>query len=144
MSKRGQPRLYKRLTLTTLTTVIGLGGAAQAETYGSGPVLAPAGTIQVSCRVFNFGTNPITLPTLEIYNGAGTLLAQNFNNCPAPPGTLALGATCAFAGTATANQAYSCRVIVVGVSADQVSGDVEIAGAGPAILNVLPLRNSHE
>ena len=40
MSKRGQPRLYKRLTLTTLTTVIGLGGAAQAETYGGGPAFA--------------------------------------------------------------------------------------------------------
>jgi hypothetical protein len=141
MSKRGQPRLYKRLTLTTLTTVIGLGGAAQAETYGSGPVLAPVGTIQVSCRVFNFGTNPIMLPTLEIYNGAGTLLAQNFNNCPA---SLALGASCAFAGVAVVNQQYSCRVVVVGVNADSVSGDVEIVGPGPAILNVLPLRNSHE
>ena len=144
MSKRGQPRLYKRLTLTTLTTVIGLGGAAQAETYGGGPAVSPMGSTQVACRVFNFGVNPVTLPTLEIYNTVGALVALTFNNCPALPGTLTLGASCAFAGVAAVNQQYSCRVVVVGQSDDQVSGDVEILGTGPALLNILPLRNSHE
>jgi hypothetical protein len=143
MSKRGQPRLYERLTLTTLTIVMGLGGAAQAGTYGGGPVLSPPGSTLVACRVFNFGPNPVALDVLQIYNTAGTLVTQTFNNCPAAPG-LVLGASCAFAGAATPGGQYSCRVVVAGDSDDQVSGDVEITGAGAILLNALPLRNSHE
>src|SRR5690242_266659 len=97
MSKRGQPRAYKRFTLTMLTTLIGLGGAAQAETYGGGPVFAGPAGVLVACRVFNFGATPVTLPTLAIYNAAGANVPATFNNCPAPPADLPLGGSCAFA-----------------------------------------------
>jgi hypothetical protein len=138
MSKRGQPRVYKRLTLTTLATLIGLGGAAQAETYGGGPVFAANGVV-VACRVFNFGATPVTLPTLEIYNSLGATVAQTFNNCPAPPADLPLGGTCAFAATAVANTAYSCRLVVAGQNPDRVSGAAEIQATGGTVLNALPL-----
>jgi hypothetical protein len=139
MSKRGQPRVYKRLTLTTLTTLIGLGGAAQAETYGGGPVFAGnTGTLAV-CRVFNFGATPVTLPTLAIYNAAGANVAATFNNCPAPPADLPLGGSCTFFAPAVPNGAYSCRLVVVGPSSDQVSGAAEVQGPG-GLVNVLPLR----
>jgi hypothetical protein len=143
MSKRGQPRLYERLTLTTLTIVMGLGGAAQAATYGGGPVLSPPGSTLVSCRLFNFGPNPVALDVLQIFSAAGTLVTPFFNNCPPAPG-LVLGASCVFQVTATPGGQYSCRAVVAGDNDDSVSGDIEVSGAGSTLLNNLPLRNSHE
>src|SRR5690349_4800869 len=123
-----------------LTTLIGLGGAAQAETYGGGPVFAGPAGVLVACRVFNFGATPVTLPTLAIYNAAGANVPATFNNCPAPPADLPLGGSCAFAAAAVANGAYSCRIVVAGESPDEVSGAAEIQGTGGAIVSVLPLR----
>jgi hypothetical protein len=138
MSKRGQPRLYKWLTLTTLATVIGLGGAAQAETYGGGPIFAPVGAAFVACRVFNFGTTPVTVPTSQIFNTAGTAIPLMGNTCAGA--TLALGQSCDFFGAAATPNQYSCRAIVAGENADDVSGAVEIANANfAATLNLLPL-----
>jgi len=139
MSKRGQPRLYKRLTLATLTAVIGLGGAAQAEIYGGGPVYGGPTSVggSVVCRAFNFGATPITIPTRDIFNPAGAAAAKTFDNCNVD---LPLGGSCAFAATIATNGAYSCRLVVVGPSSDEVSGAVEAQAPGGAIISVLPLQ----
>jgi hypothetical protein len=100
MSKRGL-HLYKRLALTTLTALIGLGGVAQAQnTHVAGP--APAVTIlqsgptttaayggptpaggTISCRVVNSG-NPVTIK-VEVLSappgGTGTPITTNPGTC---------------------------------------------------------------
>jgi hypothetical protein len=121
MSKRGL-HLYKRLALTTVTALIGLGGAAQADTHAGGPVYGGLGNGTIWCRVFNFGAVPVTISSREIYaaansSGTGTRLTLSSDNCS----TLATLQTCAYTALITGDQTYSCRVV------DQATGSTSLS-----------------
>jgi hypothetical protein len=116
MSKRGL-HLYKRLALTTLTALIGLGGAAQAQhVYAGGPVYGGPTTVgkMISCQVFNFGTSTVVISSRAIYAAspsaapiAVTPLTLNSSNCT----TLAPLQTCAYTAVMmTGDLTYSCVV----------------------------------
>jgi len=108
MSKRGL-HLYKRLALTTLTALIGLGGAAQADFHGD-TVYQGAVSGTIWCRVFNAGTVAVTISSPEIYAAAnpitlpspmGTRLTLSTNSCGTGTTTLQTLQTCAYAATMT-------------------------------------------
>jgi len=137
MSKRGL-HLYKRLALTTLTAVIGLGGAAQADMHAAGPVYggsSQAGGV-ISCRVFNFG-NAVTFTSHQIFDSSNATVTPTFDSCGASLGS---GLSCVYgAQPISGTLAYSCRVID-GSTSSSLSGAAEIQNpAGTAVLFSLPL-----
>jgi hypothetical protein len=113
MSKRGL-HLYKPLALTTLTALIGLGGAAQAQNYtAGGPVYTGATNGTIVCRVFNGGPGAVTTSVREIWTappagGLGSRLTNTGDTCTAP---LAVGQTCVYIAPITGDVTYSCRVV---------------------------------
>ena len=143
MSKRGL-HLYKRLALTTLTALIGLGGAAQADTHAAGPVYGGFGSNPtqvggaITCRVFNFGAVAVTINLRQIFDNtnAAVPLIPNSDSCGPP---LAPTQTCAYSGAITGNLAYSCRVMDNSTVPTSLSGAAEILSPTGQILGVLPL-----
>jgi hypothetical protein len=142
MSKRGL-HLYKRLALTTLTALIGLGGAAQADTHAAGPVYAgPTGGVggQIFCWVFNFGT-PVSITAALLFDNTGAQVTTA-GSCQV---TLGTNQSCFYgANISTANLAYSCRVIDQSASS-MLSGAAVIISSpatGGTVLSNLPLQNS--
>jgi hypothetical protein len=138
MSKRGL-HLYKRLALTTLSALIGLGGAAQADIHAAGPVYGGTTQTVISCRVFNFGTVAVSITNRLIYDGSGnpvTVTPPN-DTCLAP---LAVGGSCVYVAAITGNQAYSCRVIDTSSTPTNLSGAAE-ASSPTEVLTVLPLTH---
>jgi hypothetical protein len=139
MSKRGL-HLYKRLALTAFIALIGLGGAAQADIHAAGPVYGGTTPTQVngmiSCRVFNFGSVPVSITTRQIIDSNGTNVIPANDTCGAP---LVVGGSCVYVATITALVAYSCRVIDATTGSTSLSGVAEIQSSAGQILNVLPL-----
>jgi hypothetical protein len=143
MSKRGL-HLYKRLALTTLTALIGLGGAAQADIHAAGPVYG--GSTQASgvfsCRVFNFGTMPVTFTTRQILDSTNAPVTLAVDTCG---GTTALqpGQSCVYlAQPISATLAYSCRLIDTSTTPSNLSGVADIQNStGATVLNALPLTH---
>jgi hypothetical protein len=137
MSKQGL-HLYKRLALTTLTALIGLGGVAQADIHAAGPVYGGPASVggAISCRVFNFGTAPVSITTRSIFDNTNANITPTFDTCGTP---LAVGQYCAYAAPITGNLAYSCRMIDQSTSSS-LSGAAEITGPGAVFISVLPLQ----
>jgi hypothetical protein len=137
MSKRGL-HLYKRLALTTLTALIGLGGAAQADIHAAGPVYGGSTEVggSIACRVFNFGSVAVSIMTRLIIDNTNANVTPTSDTCGAP---LAVGQYCAFIAPITGNLAYSCRVIDTSTGSSSLSGVAEIQSSTGAILNSLPL-----
>jgi hypothetical protein len=137
MSKRGL-HLYKRLAVTTLTALIGLGGAAQADIHGAGPVyggLTEVGGV-ISCRVFNFGAVTVSITTRQLIDNTNTIVTLTADTCLIP---LAVGQSCVYVAPITGNLAYSCRVIDTSTGSSSLSGAAEIQSSTGMILSVLPL-----
>lgn len=134
MSKR--LHLYKRLALITLTALIGLGGAAQADIHAGGPVYGGPTSAggAIFCRVFNFGTDSVSISTRQILAQDGTPLNPTFDNCNV---ALATGQTCVYAAAPITNQAYSCRVTDAATKSN-LSGAAEILDSKGEVLSVLP------
>jgi hypothetical protein len=139
MSKRGL-HPYKRLALTTLTALIGLGGAAQADIHAAGPVYGGSNPSQVggsiSCRVFNFGAVSVSIPTRQIFDSNNVPVTPTVYQCGLP---LAVGQTCTYAAPITSLLAYSCRVIDTSTGSTSLSGAAEIQSSTGEVLSVLPL-----
>jgi hypothetical protein len=135
MSKRGL-HLYKRLALTTLTALIGLGGAAQADIHAGGPVYGGPNQVggAIFCRVFNFGTASVSITLRQIFAQDGTGVTPTADTCTAALGT---GQTCVYAAAPITNQAYSCRVTDSATSSS-LSGAAEILDPAGDVLSVLP------
>jgi len=147
MSKRGL-HLYKRLAVTTLTALIGLGGAAQADIHAAGPVFGGTTQTVLSCRVFNFGTVAVSITNRQIYDSLGNLVtvAPSNDTCVAP--LAGPGGSCAYAAVITGNQPYSCRVIDGSPTPTNLSGAAEVStstvtstGTSTEVLTVLPLTH---
>lgn len=143
MSKRGL-HLYKRLALTMLTALIGLGGTAQADIHAAGPVYGgpmSAGGL-IACRVFNFGNVPVTITSIQIFADTSAQIPTTGSGAGdsclvATP--LTTGQTCLFFATITgSNTAYSCRIIDNSTSSS-LSGSAEIQSPTGGVLGVLPL-----
>jgi hypothetical protein len=135
MSKRGL-HLYKRLALTTLSVLIGLGGAAQADIHAAGPVFGGSTQTTIICRVFNFGTAAVSITTRLIFDSNGTMVNPTVgDSCGAP---LAVNGSCAYGAPATGNLAYSCRVIDSTAGSTSLSGAAEISNT-TGVLSALPL-----
>jgi hypothetical protein len=117
MSKRGL-HLYKRLALTTLTALIGLGGAAQAQNaHAGGPVYGGPTTVgkTISCGVLNFGTGSVVISSRAIYaaspSGAAPIAVTPLTTNPGNCTTLAPLQTCAYTAVMTTGDlTYSCVV----------------------------------
>jgi hypothetical protein len=135
MSKRGL-HLYKRLALTTLTALIGLGGAAQADIHAAGPVYGGSTEVGgvIACRVFNFGSAPVVITSRQIFNETNASVIPTADSCGTP---LAVGQSCVYFASITSSLAYSCRVIDQSTSSS-LSGAAEIQGSTGEILSVLP------
>jgi hypothetical protein len=139
MSKRGL-HLYKRLALTTLTALIGLGGAAQADIHAAGPVYGGSTEVGgvISCRVFNFGSAPVSITSRQIFDNNNLSVIPAADTCGTP---LGVGQSCVYVASITGLLAYSCRVIDSSTSSS-LSGAAEIQGGSGAsagtILNALP------
>jgi hypothetical protein len=138
MSKRG-PHLYKRLALTTLSALIGLGGAAQADTHAAGPVFGGSTQTAIVCRVFNFGSTAVSITNRLIYDSTGTTVNLTLgDSCVAP---LVSGGSCSYGASITNSQAYSCRVVdSLGTTPTNLSGAAETSSAS-GVLTVLPLTH---
>jgi hypothetical protein len=137
MSKRGL-HLYKCLAVTTLTALIGLGGAAQADIHAAGPVYGGSTEVggAISCRVFNFGAVSVSITTRQLIDNANNIVTPTVDTCGIP---LAVGQNCTYAAPITGNLAYSCRVIDTSTGSSSLSGAAEIQSSTGMILSVLPL-----
>ena len=136
MSKRGL-HLYKRLALTTLTALIGLGGAAQADIHGAGPVYGGTSGVNgaISCRVFNFGGGSVQITFRQIFNSNNAPVTPTFDTCGA---VLAIGSSCAYGARITGLLAYSCRITDSSTTPTSLSGAAETLSPAGEILSVLP------
>jgi hypothetical protein len=130
--------MYKRLTLTALATLIGLGGAAQADMLASGQAYGGVSSINgtVTCRIFNFGLTPVTITARQIWTNTSASITPTSDTCNVP---LASTHACAYAQSPTSNLAYSCRIIAAGTEVN-VSGVTEIQNPSHDVLSVVPMH----
>jgi hypothetical protein len=132
-----------RLTLVALATLIGLSGAAHADIFGAGPVYGGPGSVngRINCRIFNFGSYPVTIPLVQIWTNTNVLVTPASNTCTTSSTNPALapGRYCAVTALITGNLAYSCRVVASGFET-RLSGAAEIQAPNFSVLNVLPLQ----
>jgi hypothetical protein len=89
----------------------------------------------VTCRVFNFGAFPVSIPTRQIFTNTNILVSIFADSCNVP---LASAHTCAFAGAISGNFAFSCRLIATGADT-RLSGMAEIQNFSHSVLNSVPL-----
>ena len=137
MSKR-RLNLYKRLATTTLSALIGLGGAAQADQHAAGPLFGGPTQTAINCRVFNFGPAGVSITTRLIVASNNTMVNPTVDSCGPP---LGVNGSCVFAAPIEANLAYSCRVIDATTTGPTfLSGAAEITST-TAVLHVLPLTH---
>jgi hypothetical protein len=127
-----------RLPLAALTTLTGLGGAAQAEIYASGPAYGGPASIggSVTCRIVNVGLSSVTITSRQIIDNTGGLVPPTADTCNA---ALAPTKNCFYSAAIGGNLAYSCRVIATGVDV-RLSGVTEIQSSAHAVLNAIPLQ----
>ena len=135
--------MYVRLTFAVLATLIGLCGAAQADILSAGPAYGGFPSIggSVTCRIFNFGTSTVSLPTLQIWTNTNVSLVipPANDSCSVP---LAPQKTCAYSASPTSNLAYSCRVVAVAGAYDKnvnISGVIEIQTSAHSVVTTVPL-----
>ena len=128
----------RRLTFAVLATLIGLCGAAQAEILGAGPAYGGSPSVggRVACRIFNFGTTPVSITTRQIFTNTNVSIVPATDTC-----NVALGVAqyCAFEAPITGNFAYSCRVVAQGTTTN-ISGVAEIKLLNGTISTTLPLQ----
>jgi hypothetical protein len=89
----------------------------------------------VTCRVFNFGGFPVSIPTRQIFTNTNVAVHLFTDTCNVP---LLVGQYCAFAGTISGNFAFSCRLIATGTET-RLSGMGEIQDSRHNVLNSVPL-----
>jgi hypothetical protein len=129
--------MYKRLTLTAIVTLIGLGTVAQAEILAGGPVYGGPSSVggSITCRVFNAGAFPMAIVSRQIFNNVGGQVALSSDSCS---GSLQPTKTCAYAAPITGNLAFSCRMFEEGGD-DNVRGVAEVQDSSHTVLNTVPL-----
>lgn len=127
-----------RLSLTALATLIGLGGAAQAEIYASGPAYGGGASIggTVTCRIINVGLTTVTITSRQIIDNTSSQVPPAADNCNV---ALAPGKNCSYLAVIGGNLAYSCRITATGVDV-RLSGVTEIQSPAHAVLNAIPLQ----
>lgn len=127
-----------RLPLAALTTLIGLGGAAQAEIYASGPAYGGPASIggSVTCRIVNVGLAAVSLTGRQIIDNTGGSVAPSADTCNVP---LAPTKNCFYSAAIKGSFAYTCRVVATGFDV-RLSGVTEILSSAHAVLNAIPLQ----
>lgn len=127
-----------RLSLAALIALTGLGGAAQAEIYASGPAYGGPASIggTVTCRIVNVGLSAVTITSRQIIDNTGGQVPPTADNCNA---ALAPGKNCSYLAPIGGNLAYSCRIFATGTEV-QLSGVTEIQSNSHAVLNAIPLQ----
>jgi len=86
----------KAAALLLIVTGVLVTPIARAGTLTTSLVISNGHTIAtgVFCEVTNIGTKPTTVTAVQLFNGAGTEIAFDSNDCPVPPATLLPHATC--------------------------------------------------
>lgn len=132
-----------RLRIAAITTLISLGGVAQADVLSAGPVYGgnipevASGLTVATCRVFNAGLATVAINLTQLWVNTGTALAPFSNSCLAIP--LASTKGCSFSAAVPGNFAVSCRINAVGLDSN-IRGTMEITGKDGRILSAMPLQ----
>lgn len=126
-----------RLAFATLATLIGLGGAAQAEILASPPLYISGGAAggQFICRLFNAGLGGANVSLRQIFTNTNVAIALSADSC-----NVVLGSTkyCAFQANIGGNFAHSCRAVVHGADTD-IRGLAQ-AQNGATVLDSTPMQ----
>ena len=127
-----------RLVLATAIILVAMAPGVRAEMFGAGPVYGGPVSVggSVTCRVFNFGTSSVSIPTRQIFTNTNSLVSILGDSCSVPLGA---AHTCAFTGAITGNFAFSCRLIATGTDDTRLSGMAEIQNSTHNVLNSVPL-----
>ena len=132
--------MHSRVIVVAFVILIGLGGVAQAEMFGGGPVYGGTASIggQITCRIFNYGVSSVSISTRQIWNNTNPVAPEPLvgDTCNV---VLAPTKYCAFTANIPGNLAYSCRVIATGIDV-KLSGVAEVKNpASSVILNSVPI-----
>jgi hypothetical protein len=133
MRKNASP--IHKLMLSGIIFASGMAGTVHADLLVSGAVFGGPTQKRVACQVANAGTTPITIVQTVIFSQFSTSVPLSFNNCNAPLGPNRI---CTFQAAAI-NQAYSCKVLIVGPKTN-VRGTASALGASSNALSESDLR----
>lgn len=121
-------------TLTALTLILGLSGAASAGTLASGAILANTGD-QALCIPSNVGTGNVTVQSVRIlfYEGSNLVFGSS---CSA---TLAAGNSCYSVANVPQDGEVRCEISVAG-NAKTVRGTLQVKDSAGVIRAVTDAR----
>ena len=134
--------IMRKMTKSTLASFITLpalllGSHANADTLASGNIYGGTSQVNAFCYLFNAGTGPVTISSIEVkgHNDSGPASVVT-NGCS---GTLAAGAACQLKTGASTQKAYSCKAVIT-PDASSVRGHMDLRNSSDVPLAQIDLR----